>query len=93
MTKKETEEMVRGRYRHQNFWIFTTGYEEQEERGGTILKLGFKFYRDWGNGIYADLLRSMTIKAKAEDIINVEDYTAIMRYGENNLGNIMETIM
>eukprot|EP00972_Heterocapsa_arctica_P104543 15406997-Heterocapsa_arctica.AAC.1 len=93
MTKKETEEMVSGRYRIQNFWIFTTSYEEQEERGGTIQKLGFKYYRDWGNGTYSDLLKSMTIKAKADGIINAEDFASIMKYGPNNLGNIVETIL
>eukprot|EP00972_Heterocapsa_arctica_P070918 10478014-Heterocapsa_arctica.AAC.1 len=35
----------------------------------------------------------MTIKAKADGIINAEDYGAIMKYGPNNKGNILETIM
>eukprot|EP00972_Heterocapsa_arctica_P000683 99303-Heterocapsa_arctica.AAC.1 len=63
MTKKETGEMVNGNWRHINFWIYTTVYEEPEERGGTIPKLGFKFYRDWGNETYADFLKNAAKKA------------------------------
>eukprot|EP00972_Heterocapsa_arctica_P073627 10871818-Heterocapsa_arctica.AAC.1 len=85
--------MVNGRYRHQNFWVHTTSFEEQEERGGTVLKIGFKFYRDWGNAVYADLLRTMTTKAKADNTINATDYEAIMKYGKENMGNIVESIM
>eukprot|EP00972_Heterocapsa_arctica_P046191 6815048-Heterocapsa_arctica.AAC.1 len=35
----------------------------------------------------------MTRKAKADGVINEEDYGTILRYGENDMGNILETIM
>eukprot|EP00972_Heterocapsa_arctica_P083839 12355142-Heterocapsa_arctica.AAC.1 len=60
--------MVIGNYRNINFWVFPASYEEKEDRGGSIQKMGFEFYRDWGNASYADLLRSMTIKAKSDGI-------------------------
>eukprot|EP00972_Heterocapsa_arctica_P033129 4873734-Heterocapsa_arctica.AAC.1 len=41
MTKKETKQMVNGDWRHQNFWAYTTVYEETEDRGGTIPMVGF----------------------------------------------------
>eukprot|EP00972_Heterocapsa_arctica_P085062 12533985-Heterocapsa_arctica.AAC.1 len=61
-----------------NFWVFATCYDEKEERGGSIAKMGFKFYRDWGNACYADLLKNMTNKANADGIINAEDHGQIM---------------
>ena len=93
MTKKETEEMVSGNYRNINFWVFATCYDEKEDRGGSIPKMGFKFCRDWGNASYADLLKNRAHKAHADGIINSEDYGQITRYGDNNMGNILGTIM
>jgi hypothetical protein len=93
MTKAETKQMAHGEWRHQNFWIYTTVYDFTEERGGTIQKVGFKFYRDWGNGAYADLLRSIAAKALKDKTIDSNDYWLITRYSPINLGNIIETIL
>eukprot|EP00972_Heterocapsa_arctica_P090301 13320950-Heterocapsa_arctica.AAC.1 len=62
MSKEETEEMVRTNQRHINFWIYITVFEEKEARGDKIQKLGYKFYRDWGNDTYAYYLRNATMK-------------------------------
>eukprot|EP00972_Heterocapsa_arctica_P090406 13335952-Heterocapsa_arctica.AAC.1 len=49
MTKTESTEMINNNQRYNNFWIYVAVYEEDEERGGNIQKLGYKFYRDYGN--------------------------------------------
>eukprot|EP00972_Heterocapsa_arctica_P032707 4818216-Heterocapsa_arctica.AAC.1 len=49
ITKEEAIEMNSNCVRYQNFWVHVTVYEEEEERGGKIQKLGYMFYRDYGN--------------------------------------------
>eukprot|EP00972_Heterocapsa_arctica_P108660 16000563-Heterocapsa_arctica.AAC.1 len=56
MTKEEAIEMNTNCVRYQNLWGHVTGYEDDEERGGKIQKLGYLFYRDYGNEIYGELL-------------------------------------
>eukprot|EP00972_Heterocapsa_arctica_P049062 7224697-Heterocapsa_arctica.AAC.1 len=65
MTKEEAIEMITNCMRYQNLWIHVTVYDEDEERGGKIQRLGYIFYRDYGNETYGDFLR--TIAARAYD--------------------------
>ena len=74
MTSKETTRMAEGMWRHQCFWGYITVYEDPEERGGTIQKVGFKFYRDLGNGAYTDFLMNAVDKAKEDQIIDAGDW-------------------
>eukprot|EP00972_Heterocapsa_arctica_P063647 9392637-Heterocapsa_arctica.AAC.1 len=60
-----------------NFWVYVTVFEEKEARGGKIQKLGYKFFRDWGNETYADYLNNAALSARKKGIIDEEDYTAI----------------
>eukprot|EP00972_Heterocapsa_arctica_P091113 13445511-Heterocapsa_arctica.AAC.1 len=85
--------MVRNKQRYINFWVYVTVYEEMEARGGKLQKLGFKFCRDWGNETNADYMKYATHAARKKGIIDEEDYTAIMKYNNKNLGNILEAIM
>eukprot|EP00972_Heterocapsa_arctica_P049389 7269178-Heterocapsa_arctica.AAC.1 len=48
MTKEEATEMITNGVRHHNFWVHVTVYEEDEERGGNIQRLGYLFHRDYG---------------------------------------------
>eukprot|EP00972_Heterocapsa_arctica_P024668 3638560-Heterocapsa_arctica.AAC.1 len=49
MTKAESIEMINNNQRYHHFWIYVTVIEEDEERGAKTMKLGYKFYRDFGN--------------------------------------------
>eukprot|EP00972_Heterocapsa_arctica_P055116 8129200-Heterocapsa_arctica.AAC.1 len=57
MTKAEAKEMIRTRQRYHHFWVYVTVHEEMEARGGKIQKLGFRFYRGWGNETYGDYVK------------------------------------
>eukprot|EP00972_Heterocapsa_arctica_P098233 14498008-Heterocapsa_arctica.AAC.1 len=76
-----------------NFWVYVTIFEEKETRGGKVQKLGYKFYRDWGNETYADYLNNTAMKARKKHIIDKEELAMIMKVNINNLGNILEAIM
>eukprot|EP00972_Heterocapsa_arctica_P042811 6312877-Heterocapsa_arctica.AAC.1 len=67
--------MITNCVRYHNFWIHVTVYEEEEERGGKIQKLGYIFYRDYGNETYGDYLRTTAMRAYGRgDITNAEHY-------------------
>eukprot|EP00972_Heterocapsa_arctica_P057998 8556720-Heterocapsa_arctica.AAC.1 len=55
--------MIKNNQRYQNFWIYVTVYEEEEERGGKVQKLSYRFYRDHGNQCYGDYIKYATKKA------------------------------
>eukprot|EP00972_Heterocapsa_arctica_P068937 10186333-Heterocapsa_arctica.AAC.1 len=69
--------MIKNNQRYQNFWVYVTIYEEEEDRGGKIQKLGYKFYRDYGNDCYGDYVKHAGKKAYDGGIISYEDYCAI----------------
>eukprot|EP00972_Heterocapsa_arctica_P099657 14704583-Heterocapsa_arctica.AAC.1 len=77
MTKEEALEMINNCVRYQNFWAHVTGYEEDEDRGGTKLKMGYCFYRDYGNEIYGDFLRTATSKGYEEGHITKTEFDRI----------------
>ena len=93
MTKTETKKMAQGGWRHPNFWIHITVCETPEEGGGTTWKPGYKFYRDAGNGAYADLIRHIAGKALKDKIIDTKEHGDMLRYSPINLGNIIESCM
>eukprot|EP00972_Heterocapsa_arctica_P040497 5967520-Heterocapsa_arctica.AAC.1 len=84
--------MVRTNQRYMNFWIYVAIFEEKETRGSKVQKLDYKFYRDWDNETYADYLNNVIMKARKQELIDEEEYTAIMKHNINNLGNILEAI-
>eukprot|EP00972_Heterocapsa_arctica_P032972 4850793-Heterocapsa_arctica.AAC.1 len=57
ITKAEAIEMIRNNMRYQNFWIFVTVVEEDDDRSAKTMELGYKFYRDYSNECYGDYLR------------------------------------
>eukprot|EP00972_Heterocapsa_arctica_P086788 12793692-Heterocapsa_arctica.AAC.1 len=70
-------EMIKNNQRYQDFWVYVTIYEEEEDRGGKIQNLGYKFYRDYGDDCYRDYIKHVGKKAYVGGIINYEDYCAI----------------
>eukprot|EP00972_Heterocapsa_arctica_P019908 2937286-Heterocapsa_arctica.AAC.1 len=62
MTKEEATEMITNGVRYHNFWVHVTVYEEDEERGGHIQRLGYLFYRDYGDEAYIYFLRTTAAK-------------------------------
>eukprot|EP00972_Heterocapsa_arctica_P025367 3735932-Heterocapsa_arctica.AAC.1 len=70
MTKEEATEMITNCVRYQSFWIHATVYEEDEERGGKAQRLGYMFYRDYGNETYVDFLRTMASRARGSSTTN-----------------------
>eukprot|EP00972_Heterocapsa_arctica_P045478 6713458-Heterocapsa_arctica.AAC.1 len=75
MTKEEAIEMITNGVRYHHLWIHVTVYEEEEERGGNIQKLGYMFYRDYGNETYRDYLRTMAASAyDKREITSAEHY-------------------
>eukprot|EP00972_Heterocapsa_arctica_P104806 15444842-Heterocapsa_arctica.AAC.1 len=75
MTKEEAIEMITNCVRYHKFWIHVTVYEEDEERGGRIQRLGYMFYRDYGNETYGDFLRTAAGRAYEKgEITNAELY-------------------
>eukprot|EP00972_Heterocapsa_arctica_P115064 16445833-Heterocapsa_arctica.AAC.1 len=56
-------------------------------------KLGYKFFRDWGNETYADYMRSAATKAFKTQILTEEEYDSIVRLNMGNLGKMLEAIM
>eukprot|EP00972_Heterocapsa_arctica_P006108 899332-Heterocapsa_arctica.AAC.1 len=67
--------MITNCVRYQNFWIHVTVSKEEEDRGGRIQKLGYIFYREYGNETYGYYLRTMAARAYDRgDITNAEHH-------------------
>eukprot|EP00972_Heterocapsa_arctica_P065123 9613703-Heterocapsa_arctica.AAC.1 len=69
--------MITNCVRYQNFWIHVTMYEEEEERGGKIQRLGYMFCRDYGNETYGDFLRTKASKGYVDGELTKEEYDEI----------------
>eukprot|EP00972_Heterocapsa_arctica_P113301 16436410-Heterocapsa_arctica.AAC.1 len=80
MTKEEATEMITNCMRYHNFWVHVTGYEEEEERGGHIQKLGYLFYRDYGKEIYGYFLRMIATKGYEDGDIAKTEYDSIAKF-------------
>eukprot|EP00972_Heterocapsa_arctica_P013799 2035325-Heterocapsa_arctica.AAC.1 len=57
------------------------------------MKLGYKFYRDYGNECYGDYLRHIATKAYKGGLITYLEHFSITKYNDANSGNILEAIM
>eukprot|EP00972_Heterocapsa_arctica_P026128 3849203-Heterocapsa_arctica.AAC.1 len=77
MTKEEAIEMITNCVRYHNFWVHVTVCEEEEERGGNIQRLGYMFYRDYGNETYGDFLRTTASKGYEDGELTKEEYYEI----------------
>eukprot|EP00972_Heterocapsa_arctica_P064358 9497806-Heterocapsa_arctica.AAC.1 len=60
MTRAEAIEMITDNVRYQNFWIHVTAFEEDEDRGGNVQRMGYLLYRDYGNEPYGQFLSKIT---------------------------------
>eukprot|EP00972_Heterocapsa_arctica_P003963 589460-Heterocapsa_arctica.AAC.1 len=78
MTKEEAIAMITNGVRYQSFWAHVTVYEEDEERGGKIQRLGYMFYRDYGNEAYGDFLRTTAAKGYEDGDLTKEEYYEIV---------------
>eukprot|EP00972_Heterocapsa_arctica_P012880 1893374-Heterocapsa_arctica.AAC.1 len=85
--------MITNCVRYHNFWIHVTMYEEDEERGGKIQRLGYRFYRDYGNETYGDFLRITAARAYEKGEITMEEHDEISKFNNANSGNTLEAIM
>eukprot|EP00972_Heterocapsa_arctica_P044491 6567669-Heterocapsa_arctica.AAC.1 len=74
------------------YTINFTGHEEEEERGGNIQKLGYLFYRDYGNEMYGYFLRMIAMKGCEDGNITKTEFDSIAKYNNVNMGNILEAI-
>ncbi len=68
-------------------------YNEDEGMTEKIHKLGFEFFRDYGNEIYGDYLRHVSKMAHENGTLTKDEYYEITKFNNPNSGDILEAIM
>eukprot|EP00972_Heterocapsa_arctica_P049515 7288099-Heterocapsa_arctica.AAC.1 len=88
LSKKEAIDVADIAHRPNNLFVYVTGYQEENQT-----RLGYLFYRDYGNEAYASYLSKITsIALQNNDLTGTKGYN-ITRLGLANKGDILEAIM
>eukprot|EP00972_Heterocapsa_arctica_P099847 14729008-Heterocapsa_arctica.AAC.1 len=79
--------MADSRVRPNNL-VYITGYQVENQT-----KLGYLFYRDYGNDFYASYLSQITTAALGNNELTEEEAFYISRLCATNKGDILESVM
>eukprot|EP00972_Heterocapsa_arctica_P115862 16450072-Heterocapsa_arctica.AAC.1 len=92
LSKTEAIEVVSSKVRPQNLFVHITGYIETI-RSEKFTRLGYLFFRDYGNERYRNYLTKITKEAYTKGELSKDDAFYINRLCNVNKGDILEAIM
>eukprot|EP00972_Heterocapsa_arctica_P082062 12094888-Heterocapsa_arctica.AAC.1 len=88
LSKKEAMDVADSANRPNNIFVYVTGYKEDNQT-----RLGYLFYRDYGNEAYASYVNKITsIALQNHNLTEMEGYN-ITRLCPANKGDILEAVM